>query len=81
MSGLFRRLKDFDQTLTEISINNMKDLDDVLMAIADFIARMDCLKKISMANTRMSNRIGEVRISTVHKHQGLISIEFFMLCV
>ena len=60
MSGMFRRLKEFDQTLTEIILNNMKEVDDVLIAVADFLARMDCVTKISVANTRMNNNIGLV---------------------
>ena len=60
MSGLFRRLKEFDNTLTEITLNNMKELDDVLIAVADFLAKMDCVTKISVANTRMNNNIGLV---------------------
>jgi hypothetical protein len=60
VSGLFRRLKEFDNTLTEISLNNMKEVDDVLMAVADFLARMDCVTKISVANTKMNNTIGLV---------------------
>ncbi len=60
MSGLFRRLKEFDNTLTEIMLNNMKELDDVLIAVADFLAKMDCVTKISVANTRMNNSIGLV---------------------
>lgn len=60
VSGLFRRLKEFDQTLTEIILNNMKEVDDVLIAVADFLARMDCVTKISVANTKMNNSIGLV---------------------
>ena len=60
MSGMFRRLKEFDQTLTEIILNNMKEVDDVLIAVADFLARMDCVTKVSVANTRMNNNIGLV---------------------
>ena len=60
MSGLFRRLKEFDQTLTEIILNNMKEVDDVLFAVADFLARMDCVTKISVANTKINNTIGLV---------------------
>lgn len=62
VTGLFRRLKDFDKTLTEITLNNMKEVDDVLIAIADFLARMDCVTRISVANTKMSNNIGLVGI-------------------
>ena len=58
VSGLFRRLKEFDNTLTEITLNNMKEVDDVLIAVADFLSKMDCVMKISVANTRMSNSIG-----------------------
>lgn len=58
VSGLFRRLKEFDQTLTEITLNNMKEVDDVLTAVADFLGKMDCVKRISVANTKMSNSIG-----------------------
>ena len=61
VSGLFRRLKEFDKTLTEITLNNMKEVDDVLMAVADFLAKMDCVTRISVANTRMNNTIGLVR--------------------
>jgi hypothetical protein len=60
VSGLFRRLKEFDNTLTEITLNNMKEVDDVLVAVADFLSKMDCVTRISVANTRMSNSIGLV---------------------
>lgn len=60
VSGLFRRLKQFDNTLVEIILNNAKEVDDVLMAIADFLARMNCVTKISVANTKMCNAIGMV---------------------
>ena len=65
VSALFRQLKNFDKELSEITLNNMKEVDDVLMAVADFVEKMDCVKRISVANTKMSNQIGMVSRYTV----------------
>lgn len=84
MSGLFRRLMDFDQTLIEITLNNMKEVDDVLTAVADFLGRMDCVKRISVANTKMSNSIGLVRVINLIQSNTLFllfSFKHFLLFV
>ena len=60
VSALFRRLKNYDKDLVEITLNNMKEVDDVLLAVADFLEKMDCVKRISVANTKMNNHIGMV---------------------
>ena len=51
----------------------MKDVDDVLIAVADFLARMDCVTKISVANTKMNNSIGLVSKELVDIHVSQIS--------
>ena len=50
----------------------MKEVDDVLVAVADFLEKMDCVKRISVANTKMSNQIGMVSRYTV------TSTEFYL---
>ncbi|XP_028402295.1 tropomodulin-1-like isoform X2 [Dendronephthya gigantea] len=72
VTGLFRRLKDFDKTLTEIMLNNMKEVDDVLVAIAEFLARMDCVTRISVANTKMSNNIGLKFAEALQNNSSLV---------
>lgn len=74
VSGLFRRLKEFDNTLTEITLNNMKEVDDVLMAVADFLARMDCVTKISVANTKMNNTIGLKFAEALKNNKSLVHL-------
>lgn len=72
VSALFRRLKSFDKELTEITLNNMKEIDDVLLAVADFLEKMDCVTKISVANTKMSNHIGTRFAEALKKNSSLI---------
>lgn len=72
VSALFRQLKNFDKELSEITLNNMKEVDDVLIVVADFLEKMDCVKRISVANTKMSNQIGMRFAEALKKNTSLV---------
>lgn len=78
VSALFRQLKSFDKELSEITLNNMKEVDDVLVAVADFLEKMDCVKRISVANTKMSNQIGMVSRYTVTSTEFYLKKKWFV---
>ena len=78
VSALFRQLKNFDKELSEITLNNMKEVDDVLIVVADFLEKMDCVKRISVANTKMSNQIGMVSRYTVTSRNFIFKKKWFV---
>ena len=62
ISEILRRLKKSDPTLTEIAMNNYKDVDSVLVEIAILLKRNNYVKKLSVANTQMKPAICLVRL-------------------
>lgn len=57
ISEILRRLKRSDPTLTEIAMNNYKDIESVLIDIAGFLKKNTHVKKLSVANTQMKPAI------------------------
>lgn len=72
VTALFRQLKNFDKELSEIILNNMKEVDDVLLAVADYLEKMDSVKRISVANTKMSANIGMRFAEALKKNTSLV---------
>lgn len=53
ISEILKRLKRSDPTLTEIAMNNYKDVESVLIDIARLLKKNTYVTKLSVANTQM----------------------------
>lgn len=62
ISEILKRLKRKDPTLTEVSMNNYKDVDSVLIEIAGLLKTNTHVTKISVANTQMKPAVCLVRL-------------------
>jgi hypothetical protein len=57
ISEILKRLKQSDASLTEIAMNNYKDVEIVLIDIARLLKKNTHVKKLSVANTQMKPAI------------------------
>ena len=61
ISEILKRLRSGDTSLTEIGMNNYKDVEKVLVEVAEILKTNTTVRKLSMANTQMKPAIGLVR--------------------
>ena len=61
ISVILQRLRSGDPSLTEIAMNNYKDVDKVLIEVADLLKTNKSVRKLSIANTQIKSTICQVR--------------------
>ncbi|XP_028399322.1 tropomodulin-2-like [Dendronephthya gigantea] len=74
ISEILKRLKKTDPTLTEIAMNNYKDVESVLIDIARFLRKNTHVKKLSVANTQMKPAVCLHFIETMKVNKTLETI-------
>ena len=74
ISEILKRLKRNDPTLTEIAMNNYKDVESVLIDIARLLRENTYVKKLSVANTQMKPAVCLHFIETMKVNSTLESI-------
>ncbi|CAB4009229.1 tropomodulin-1 isoform X1 [Paramuricea clavata] len=74
ISEILKRLKRSDPTLTEIAMNNYKDVESVLIDIARLLKKNTYVTKLSVANTQMKPAVCLHLIETMKVNRTLESI-------
>ncbi|XP_046857678.1 tropomodulin-2-like isoform X2 [Xenia sp. Carnegie-2017] len=68
---ILRKLKCNDPTLTEIAMNNYKDVDNVLVEVAKMLRENKYVKKLAVANTQMKPSVCAHFIETMKINRTL----------
>lgn len=74
ISEILKRLRSGDTSLTEIGMNNYKDVEKVLVEVAEILKTNTTVRKLSMANTQMKPAIGLNFVETMKVNTTLESI-------
>lgn len=74
ISEILSRLRKADESLKEIAMNNCKDVDEVLIEIAQLLKTNTSVRKLSVANTQMKSIICLNFVETMKVNRTLESI-------